>query len=244
MADLHKNAFAVYGWIGVPHDEEQIRLAVALMRKFHIVLRDGLAKHNDDLNKVATTISPDMKNFFPTTVDSECYKGWLGIKEMWQRSYWEHTWVYQKATNTADTTFFCRDEYFTMTFVSAAVYMAHHFSVYPQFPQSFRSIGRGAPFAMSMFRTDGVIRNGDSLLDLMEYFRTTECSEPRDKVYAILGMAVDLSSPGEIAPNYSKSLSEVYTNVVRFSLSLTRRSRTLSSRSCHSSCQSLDWRIE
>lgn len=221
MAYLYKHAIAVYGWIGVPHDEEEIRLAIALMKRFHLVLRDGLAEHNDDMNKVSTTISPDMEDIFPATVGSECYKGWLGIKEMWQRSYWQRTWVYQEATHTPDTPFFCGNEYFTMTFVSAAVYMAHHFSGYPQFPQNFCSIARGAPFAMSMFRTNGVIRHGDSLLDLLEYFRTTECSEPRDKVYAILGMAVDLSSPPKIIPDYSKSLWETYSDVVRFSLSHT-----------------------
>lgn len=75
----------------VPHDEEEIRLAVTLMRKFHVVLRDGLAKHNDDINKVCTTISPDMKDIFPGTVNSDCYRGWLGIKEMFERSYWGRT---------------------------------------------------------------------------------------------------------------------------------------------------------
>lgn len=97
--------------------------------------------------------------------------------------------------------------------------MAHHCSVYLRFPESFRRIARGAPFSMAMFRRDGVIQHGDSLLALLEYFRSTECSEPRDKVYAVLGMAVDLSSPEDIIPDYSRSLSDVYTDVVRFSLS-------------------------
>ena len=34
----------VYGWIGVPFDEEETHLAVQLMRKFNIVLRDELLR--------------------------------------------------------------------------------------------------------------------------------------------------------------------------------------------------------
>ena len=91
MAYIYKHALFVYGWIGVPHHEEEVRLAVALMRRFHVVIRDGLPKHNGDMNKVCTTISPDMKDIFPVAVESECYRGWLGIKEMLQRSYWRRT---------------------------------------------------------------------------------------------------------------------------------------------------------
>ena len=188
------------------------------MKKFHIVLRDGLAEHNDDMNKVSTTISPENRDIFPGAPDSDSYRGWLGIKEMFQRPYWRRTWIYQEATLTATTPFFCGDEHFTMTFVSATVYMAHHFAEYSQFPEGFRSIARSAPFSMAGFRTDGVIRYGDTLLELLEYLRSTECSEPRDKVYAILGMAVD-ASPRSIVPDYSKSLVDVYIDVAKFSLS-------------------------
>lgn len=78
-----------------------------------------------------------------------------------------------------------------MAFVTATVYMAHHFAEYFHSPVYFRSIARRAPFKMAGFRTDGVIQNGRSLLDHSRYLRTTECSEPQDKVYAVLGMAVD-----------------------------------------------------
>ncbi|KAL8874530.1 MAG: hypothetical protein Q9198_006877 [Flavoplaca austrocitrina] len=219
MEYIYKHAYAVYGWLGIPHDEEEVRLAVSLMQRFHIIIRDGLAKHNDDMNKVSTTISPDDTDIFPEIVDSDCYRGWLGIKEMFQRSYWRRTWIYQEATNTQDIPFFCGDHHFSMVLVCATVFMAHHFAEYANFPLRFRRIARGAPFKMAGFKTEGVIRYGDSLLELLDYLRTTECSEPRDKVYAILGMAVDLSSPGSIVPDYSKSVADVYTDVVRFSLS-------------------------
>lgn len=218
MAYIYKHAFAICGWIGVPHDEEEVRLAVALMKKTHIFLRDGLAEHDGDMKKVSTSITPENEDIIPGAPDSDSYRGWLGIKEIIQRPYWRRTWIYQEATVTDDTIFFCGDEHFTLTLVSATICMAHHVAEYSQSPVGFRCVAISAPFSMASFRLNGVIQCDHTLLELLEYLRYTECSEPRDKVYAILGMAAD-SSPRSIFPDYSKSLVDVYIDVVKFSLS-------------------------
>ncbi|KAL8849898.1 MAG: hypothetical protein Q9221_005164 [Calogaya cf. arnoldii] len=219
MSYIYEHAFAVYGWIGLPHDQEEIRLALTLMEKFDIVLSDALAKHNNDMDKVTTTIYSDNEDIFHETPDSECYKGWIGIKEIFQRSYWGRTWIYQEVTNTQDTQIFCGDEQFTLSLVLVAYYMEVILGEHPRFPERFRHGAFGAPSHLAAFRSDGGITVGDSLLVLLEYFRSTQCSEPRDKVYAVLGMAADLSSLYNVTPDYSKSLVDVYTDVVRFSLS-------------------------
>lgn len=197
---LYEHAFAVYGWIGVLYEEEEeeeeeVRLAVVRMRRFPIVLRDGSDKHNDEHEqrspqrylptpKTGTLKPPIASATEAGSVSRRCSNDRIGG---------EHASTRKEATNTADIPFFCGDEHFTMTLVSPTVYMAHHFAENLHFPDSFRSIARGAPFWMAGFGTDGVIRYGDSLLDLFEYLRTSECSEPRDKVYAVLGMAIGRS---------------------------------------------------
>ncbi|KAL8992030.1 MAG: hypothetical protein Q9169_007430 [Polycauliona sp. 2 TL-2023] len=172
------------------------------------------------MSKVATTISlNNNKDIFPEVVDSECYRGWLGIREIFERSYWERIWVYQEATYRDNTPFFCGHEHFTMGDIIPTAFLARHFSYYRQFANCLRAISGGAAYRMAAFRTKGVIRDGDNLLDLIEYLRVAECSEPRDKVYAVLGMAADQKNPGRLIPDYSKPLAEVYTDAVRFSLS-------------------------
>ena len=64
MRYLDEHASIVYGWIGVPYHEEETRLAVRLMRKFNIVLRDGLAANNDDMLAVSTGISTITRKSF------------------------------------------------------------------------------------------------------------------------------------------------------------------------------------
>ncbi|KAL9627059.1 MAG: hypothetical protein Q9204_006839 [Flavoplaca sp. TL-2023a] len=205
--------------LGIPHDAEEVRLAVSLMAKFHTIIRDGLAKHNNDMSQVSITISPDNMDIFPENADSDCYRGWLGIKELFEHSYWRRTWIYQEATNTDDVPFFCGGRWFNMALVCVTVSVAYYLAAFANFPVRFRSIAPGPTIHMAGLRIKGVIRHGDSLLELLDYLRTTERSEPRDKVYAILGMAVDLSSPDIIVPDYSKSVADVYNDVVRYSLS-------------------------
>ena len=137
MEYIYKHAYTVYGWLGIPHDAEEVRLAVSLMAKFHSIIRDGLAKYNNDMNKVSTTISPDNKDIFPENADSDCYRGWLGIKELFQRSYWRRTWIYQEATNTIDIPFFCGDRYFNMALVCVTVCIGYYLAEYADFRSAF-----------------------------------------------------------------------------------------------------------
>lgn len=48
--------------------------------------------------------------------------------------------------------------------------------------------------------------------------RSYECEDPRDKVYAGLGMAMDVNED-DIIPDYAKICSELYTDIVRFYVS-------------------------
>ncbi|KAI4253558.1 MAG: hypothetical protein LQ352_003619 [Teloschistes flavicans] len=218
MRYIYEHATLVYGWIGLPSDPEQNRLAIQVMRKFNQVLHEGLKANNDDMNAVASQISPDNKEIFPDE-GTDCYRGWLGISDIFKRSYWRRTWIYQEATGPpASTRFYCGSSYFNMTLISASVFMAHHFSELNGLDFAFRDLARGPVFAISAFRTEGVIAYGDSLLELIDSLRGTEASEPRDKVYALLGLTAD-SEAASIKPDYATSLCEVYTDVVRFSLS-------------------------
>lgn len=55
--------------------------------------------------------------------------------------------------------------------------------------------------------------HGSSLQGLLETFRDYKCSDPRDKVFALLGLANDCRN-GELLPDYSKSILDVYVDVI------------------------------
>jgi hypothetical protein len=62
------------------------------------------------------------------------------------------------------------------------------------------------------------VQGRDHLVDVLQHFRTSKCKDPRDKVYAALSVA-DLGKTLRLKPDYRKSLTEVYLDVVRGYLS-------------------------
>lgn len=97
--------------------------------------------------------------------------------------------------------------------------MAHHFAESTRQYFQSQDIASGPAFRFQPSRyEDGTYQYGDTLLEIFEILYTAESSEPRDKTYAPMGFASDVS-PSRIIPDHSKPLAEVYADVVRFSLS-------------------------
>ncbi|KAF4626607.1 hypothetical protein G7Y89_g11547 [Cudoniella acicularis] len=65
-----------------------------------------------------------------------------------------------------------------------------------------------------------------SLFHLLSSFRDVFCGDPRDKIYAFLGMANDYTKR-EFPVDYSKSLFEVYQDIVKFHRKSSRDSTSL-----------------
>lgn len=73
------------------------------------------------------------------------------------------------------------------------------------------------------FRSDREIGAHMGLLRVLQHVRAYTCHDPRDKVFASLGMAADVGD-ADLLPNYGKHVSEVYDDVTRFVFSSTTRS--------------------
>ncbi|MCJ1366779.1 hypothetical protein MMC16_005909 [Acarospora aff. strigata] len=219
MRHIYENAHAVYGWLSLPFDERETALAAQLMRKFNELLHDGLQANNDDIHAASVTISDKDLDIFPHP-DTECHKAWMGISEMLNQAYWRRTWIYQEATGPTTTKFWCGNHWFNKVHLSAAVYIAYLFGTSADFDEYFKqSVAFGPVSALNLLRRlDGTFYTGTSLVELLQAFRQTLCTDPRDKVFAPRNLAHDVS-PTDLVPNYTKTIQETYCDVVRFSLS-------------------------
>jgi hypothetical protein len=56
------------------------------------------------------------------------------------------------------------------------------------------------------------------LAELVDMFHTREASDPRDKVYALLGMSSDDASKAGLQPDYKISWEELFQQLVKFIL--------------------------
>lgn len=219
MREIYENANAVYGWLSLPFDEQETALAIPLMRKFNKLLRDGLQANNDDIYAASTTISEKNLDIFPHP-DTECHKAWRGISEMLSQAYWRRTWIYQEATGPANTIFWCGDHCFNKVQLSASIYVAYKLAVTGNLDEDFKKgIAFGPVSALnSLRRTDGTFYSGTSMIQLLEAFRNAKCTDPRDKIFAPRNLADDIS-PTDLVPDYTKTIQEIYGDVVLFSLS-------------------------
>jgi hypothetical protein len=68
----------------------------------------------------------------------------------------------------------------------------------------------------SPLSTDQNIRQARKLAELLQQNIHAQCIDPRDKVYAFLGLATDCAGGAGIPADYSKSPVQLYINVVHF----------------------------
>ncbi|TVY89924.1 Heterokaryon incompatibility protein 6,OR allele [Lachnellula willkommii] len=83
--------------------------------------------------------------------------------------------------------------------------------VITRFPRDIRNIIRSKGFIMNRHRQS----RHNTLEDLLWSYQGSSCSDPRDKIYGLLGLALDCQNQ-ELVVDYSKSLFEVYKDVVTF----------------------------
>lgn len=141
MKDIYENAHCVYAWLGLPHDEEEIRLAIRMMGDFNRYLANGLAEIEDDIHLVLPTIT-DRHPAFPIDENTETWKAWNGIAKMFTRSYWQRAWIYQEASTPGEIWFFCGDHKFDDIYLSATISFGLTFSNIPEFDhQSVDAVG-------------------------------------------------------------------------------------------------------
>jgi hypothetical protein len=218
MKQIYERATAIYGWLGLPFDDNKARLAVTPMRSFNTFLRHGLAAHNDDISEVAATITSSTHGW-PTVANVDSWNAWEGIADMFNQAYWQRTWIYQEATTPGEIWFWCGKHSFKDIHLSATVYFGHRFSLVERFhPQFAKALDAGSSaYALSMARSDRAKEKKRQLLDLMWELKDCLCTDGRDKVFAALGHATDVSA-SSISVDYTKELVDLYTDVARFAL--------------------------
>lgn len=81
-------------------------------------------------------------------------------------------------------------------------------------------------------RTNGVIdlmpgqsfrsETRPTLHQLLKKFSTSEASEPRDRIYALMSLSCDAANGSTLRPNYTKDIEEIISDVISFLISPNR----------------------
>ncbi|KAK8113326.1 heterokaryon incompatibility protein-domain-containing protein [Apiospora sp. TS-2023a] len=155
------------------------------------------------------------------------------LVNLFERDYWGRVWVVQEILNAKSVNICCGKESVSSQSLLDLVKLLEKSEdqLRSRFPpdkknsrhhQSYAHVLiSGGPSGVESLR---VYRNkgAKSLLDVLRLCRTKHASQPRDKVYGILGILHE-SVQSHLFPDYNASLRQVYTDVVDFLLHSTRR---------------------
>ena len=166
---------------------------------------------------------------------SATHNAWIGIRSILAAPWWNRTWVFQEATVPDNWTqffvrggsvsprkrkviFLCGSSLISWLELLTTLNVAVHLqSIIAYFRTEHMVRTMGNFQSIDSLRRSRVTHQTRPLLELLQIFRHTQCKDPRDKVYAPLGLASDYLIE-RIIPNYEKTALAVYIDVANFAL--------------------------
>jgi hypothetical protein len=206
MGAIYGRAVEVLVWLGCESDfRHGARISAAM---------EALALMNDDKS------GQD-----PSQVLDRNHEGLLAL---FQLPYWQRLWIVQEVILAAKITLLFDKVSTSWKNITnfrkllSSPYFPNKFGLLPG--STFTHTHKANLLACQAFRLDRHrTRSHRHVLGyLIEDFQDTICTDPRDKVYGLLGLADDCQQ-GQIEVNYFKTLFQLYADVIDF-YSSSRRS--------------------
>jgi hypothetical protein len=151
---------------------------------------------------------------------------WKSIGSFLSRPYFSRIWILQEASANLATVTLCGDSQLPFTAItSIARCICRSIQSEPEIAESCNFRGKGFYHASLMFTNFRDVRL--DLLELLQLGRECECSDQRDKLFAIYG----LLAPGHarfhgmtrisLAPNYTETVQNLYLKIATYSIQTT-----------------------
>ncbi|KAI0097554.1 heterokaryon incompatibility protein-domain-containing protein [Nemania sp. FL0031] len=212
MRDIYKKAHRVFSWLGSP-DDRKIDFALKTIRRITPCLRPGRESERNLIRR-----HPELFNWrVAGSITSNQY--WNAISNFAKSENFKRLWIFQELLAARDPTFICGEEYLPMSCLRR--YMRWGASI-PQFPQRTTPSSADDDGVWDILRLKlprfGVLfdillaeQPWEELVDktylFIEIVRGWHCQDPRDKVFALLGVF-----PMTTLPDYNKSVIDVYAD--------------------------------
>ena len=162
--------------------------------------------------------APELKNMRAKT---HLQRALIALDCLVRRPWWRRVWVSQEVASPAlEPILICGRRAFTLGQLQAAsnpedmMFAPSRMGLAPRVVVSVLYRVSSYAYMRQMVRHECLLCGPPKLTRLLRGSLILEATDARDKVYALLGLADDREKLG-IVPDYTKSLSEVYTDVTR-----------------------------
>ncbi len=210
MGEIYQKASGVVAWLGLPNEktpstfdflESLGRYVVAFGRKEGV----GSRRNAENYNK----LFEDMIKKYPTSLPQ-----WTDVQTFLEKDWFSRVWILQEVVPAKSILIQCGDHTLSWAALDLVGSLLVHRPKNDVAP--IRDLGE---FMLQMVHarvTHRVVAIEHkqfvlSLTALLRDMRARNATDPRDKVYGLLGIAVG-QSESRLRPDYTKDWPEVYTN--------------------------------
>ncbi|KAF7535508.1 hypothetical protein G7054_g5358 [Neopestalotiopsis clavispora] len=212
MKNIYENAAEVYIWLGEPGDNHE--LAVKVLQSWQSNFKDVSFSTGTSELSILNQLDPASESLEELSKVIELEPERSAVSKLSERLWWRRAWVVQEATGAVPTYCVVGQACVPFQVILRSLILGRVITKLPEYklqPLDTR-------WAYSMFVTSELRKHHElQLLDALEFLRPFSCANPRDKVYAALGL---VDGAGDlIVPDYSKTPEQVFTNVVQYCIS-------------------------
>jgi len=219
MAEIYQRAASVEIWLG--NLSPKTDFALTKLREWNEYLAPILYETRDILREdylLENLISDN--DLFIGPPGSDAYTAWEAIKELLERPWWTRAWIVQEATAKANGIVYlnCGTSRVHWGAISKLVQIRSRLKQWIDLDiNEFLADPKWEAQTIDSVRASRSYSKGNvnSLLSFLTTCRGQSCTDPKDKVYSVRGMASDVGEE-DLIPDYSLSLGEVYTQVADF----------------------------
>jgi hypothetical protein len=175
-------------------------------------------KDDDEIASVPRPIDDIMAEW----LQKRGWKAWNALRQLLDRTYWSRIWIVQEFVLARTITMHCGFHSVDWPVFQTALSQIMKFQVakhpelkYLESSRIVEKIKRSLGSKIANMRIRG--RGNHSLVELFEVCKASKCCDPRDRVYALLGLANDV--PKEtIDVDYTRSAVKVREDILKFLL--------------------------
>jgi len=209
MADIYSRAAKVLIWVG-PEAQNSSRA----LKCVDLIASKVKWDYNTQL---LLAITEDVHWADPNTELSLVHEEWIALSHLIDRPWFERLWIRQEVTLASEAaTLMCGHQTIPWTSVCHAVaclWVKHKGRADRAFIEHFQT--RLRIIVDLCYTKRGMVR------DLIASTKHCVCSDPRDKIYALLSL-MSAQMACKIEPDYTKSVHEVYRDTVLSTIRTTQ----------------------
>ena len=196
-----------------PQDTEKLRSRLidrqdAGHGRFHVkaLRRNGIVQLRKAVSDLYTARSKDERfRLLPEVhLPNMCESSWVALSELYRRPWFGRGWILQEAVLSQQAIVILGGHQFDFEDLEASQVFLLRSRIYYHLPLRLSNVSL-KPLAIEAIRRGSLDLN---LVNILRVLDGSETTDPRDKIYCLLGIAVDVG--GAPKPDYSQTVEVVY----------------------------------